>query len=119
MQEARDSVTVPILGDSNNGTASFFKTTFNGLNSLLGMFSLLFYYDYYHHIINSLFICNNYNDVTMTRDCSSISSIRAVVWRLGELDPPAGHFKCDMLHRATDREMYGSRSQHKNLSRHR
>ncbi|XP_042021161.1 amino acid transporter AVT1I-like [Salvia splendens] len=37
MQDACDSVTVPILVDSNNGTASFLKTTFNGLNSLLGI----------------------------------------------------------------------------------
>ncbi|KAL1538701.1 amino acid transporter AVT1I-like [Salvia divinorum] len=37
MQDPCDSVTVPILGESNKGAASFFKTTFNGLNSLLGI----------------------------------------------------------------------------------
>ncbi|KAG6396055.1 hypothetical protein SASPL_142193 [Salvia splendens] len=37
MQDACDSITVPILADSKKGTTSFFKTSFNGLNSLLGI----------------------------------------------------------------------------------
>ena len=40
MQDACDSVTVPILADSGKGTASFFKTTFNCLNTLLGIYVL-------------------------------------------------------------------------------
>lgn len=104
--EQRDSV------DRNfKGTTSFFKTAFNGLNTLAGPLYHAFLSDLRSYMFKTKKICK-----FCFRGWDYVDFICLIIWGMVKLDTTSSHCKCDLLHRLIDQTMHGSRPKDNKLS---